>query len=346
MTTAVWIEPKYSRAKIDHAGRTLVNFANSSDYDISEGHKIDSALDIFVNWRASHGYPLNTAQMVLRHRAKRTSSTALISQRHKREYSIVKKLSRSGSMRLSQMQDIAGCRAVLSTIKQVDILRRFYENEIRNDYISIPPSSGYRSIHAVSKYQGKTKTAFDGLYVETQIRTALQHAWATAVETVDTFTGSDLKSGFGDDDWKRLFALVSSAFAILEQCPTVPGTSESMRSIVREIKLYEHELSLLQRLRTWHMTSDVVRDPSFKFRKYLLIEQRPSTGLIRLYTYGAGQFEEATKKYSELEQEVTRENRLQVVMASANSLSSLKRAYPNLFADPTEFVKAYERILE
>lgn len=337
MANTPWVEPIHSRAQVDRAGRTLVQVDGSDE-------EIDRALSIFSNWRAAHGYPLNTAQIVLRHRVRRVASTGLVSQRHKRELSIVRKLERSKTMRLSQMQDIAGCRAILATIKQVAQLRNYYEDSIRDDYILNPAASGYRSIHAVSRYHGKTKTAFDGLFVETQIRSGLQHAWATAVETVDTFTGSDLKSGYGDPTWRRLFALIGSAFAVREECPTVPGTPTRVPKIIHEIRGLERELGLAERLRAWHRASQVVRNPSFRFKKYLLIEQWPTTGEVKLHTYAAGQFEEASNRYSELEQSVTAKNRLQVVMASADSLPALKRAYPNLFVDPSEFLKAYERI--
>lgn len=338
MSRSTWVEPAFSRSQVDRAGRILASMEGTDQ-------EIEHAFEVFTNWRASHGYPLNTAQVVLRNRAGRVAATRLISQRHKRELSIVRKLQRSQSMRLSQMQDIAGCRAVLSTIRQVSAVRSYYANSIRDDYILNPPVSGYRSIHAVSRYEGKTQTAFDGLYVETQLRTALQHAWATAVETVDTFTGSDLKSGFGDPVWRRLFALISSAFAIQEGCPTVPDTPGAIEMIKSEACELESMLGLMDRLRTWHRTSEVVRDPRFRFKKYLIIEQWPSTGIVKLHTYGADQFEEASRRYSQLEQVVTTENRLQVVMASADSLPALRRAYPNLFVDPTEFLKAYGRVL-
>jgi ppGpp synthetase/RelA/SpoT-type nucleotidyltranferase len=38
------------------------------------------------------------------------------------------------------------------------------------------------------------------LWIEIQLRTSLQHAWATAVETVDAFTNENLKFGAGSDD--------------------------------------------------------------------------------------------------------------------------------------------------
>lgn len=339
MTSRSWVEPVFSRAQVDRAGRVLIG-RYGSDEDLEE------ALKVFSNWRAAHGYPLNTAQLVLRQRARRIASTAFVSQRHKRELSIVRKLERSGTMRLSQMQDIAGCRAVVNTIIQLRALRANYLGEIRDDYVEAPASSGYRSIHAVSRYQGKTRTAFDGLFVESQLRTALQHAWATAVETVDAFTGSDLKSGYGEPEWRRLFALIGSAFAIREECSRVPGTPTAMRELKREIRKLERQLSLAASLRGWHQASKVVFAPGFRFKKYILIEHRPRDGKVMLYTYGADEFEAASDRYAVLEQAVTRDNQLQVVMASADSSRALRRAYPNLFVDPTEFLRAYGSVLK
>jgi hypothetical protein len=69
-----------------------------------------------------------------------------------------------------------------------------------------PQKSGYRGIHLVYRYNGR-KTEYNGLKIEIQIRTVIQHAWATAVETVGMFTQQALKSSQGEQDWLRYFAL-------------------------------------------------------------------------------------------------------------------------------------------
>jgi hypothetical protein len=56
-----------------------------------------------------------------------------------------------------------------------------------------------------------------------QIRSGLQHAWATAVEAVGLVRAEAMKAGEGDANWLRLFDLISSEFAEAEGCPTVPG---------------------------------------------------------------------------------------------------------------------------
>ncbi|MBK9182561.1 MAG: hypothetical protein IPM83_05460 [Ignavibacteria bacterium] len=49
-----------------------------------------------------------------------------------------------------------------------------------------------------------------------QIRTQLMHAWATAVETVGTFTGNSLKSGEGPSQDLDFFKIAGDAIASLE----------------------------------------------------------------------------------------------------------------------------------
>ena len=53
--------------------------------------------------------------------------------------------------------------------------------------------------------------------IELQIRTKLQHDWATTLEVVELFTGQALKSNRGSDDWKSFFRNVSMQFAVMEK---------------------------------------------------------------------------------------------------------------------------------
>ncbi len=81
-----------------------------------------------------------------------------------------------------------------------------------------PKEDGYRSYHLIYQYKGSLQTAcYNKLRIEVQLRTKLQHAWATAVEAVGIFTKQALKSNIGDKDWLRLFALMSSEIAFDEK---------------------------------------------------------------------------------------------------------------------------------
>ena len=117
-----WTKPKYGKAKVDKAGHILVS-ENSTEEEKEE------AMTILNNWRSSHGYPMNTFQARLRQVSKKIDENYLVVQRLKRAPSIIKKLKRdqTKTMSLSQMQDIAGCRSVLSNVQQVEKLVLLYK---------------------------------------------------------------------------------------------------------------------------------------------------------------------------------------------------------------------------
>ena len=105
-------------------------------------------------------------------------------------------------MQLTTMQDIGGVRAILSKVSDVYNLAGEYKTKSRfahelineYDYVQHPrDSDGYRSLHLIYKYRNSQHPGFDGLRLELQIRTKLQHTWATAVETMDTLLESVLK---------------------------------------------------------------------------------------------------------------------------------------------------------
>src|SRR5439155_14406089 len=97
------------------------------------------------------------------------------------------------------MQDICGSRAVVRSARRVQELVRLYkesrdlrhERVDEDDYIEKPKGSGYRSVHLIYRYTSDRSKTYNGLKIEMQFRSALQHAWATAVETVDTFQGRE-----------------------------------------------------------------------------------------------------------------------------------------------------------
>ena len=241
-----WTTRQYSREEINAAGR---QFAELEATDPTR----DKALEIINNWRSCHGYPLQAVKMTLLNRAKgKISTTALVAQRIKRLPSIALKLKHNPDMKLSQMQDIGGCRAVLNTSGDVEKLVRVYEEALaknphrkdrallvkKDDYIAEPKPDGYRGVHLIMKYYSAWSPEFNEQKIEIQVRSKLQHAWATAVETCQTFTGQALKSKIksASDTWLRFFALMSSAISVREKRPPVPNTPLTKAERVAEIK--------------------------------------------------------------------------------------------------------------
>ena len=94
--------------------------------------------------------------------------------------SIAEKLRRE-SIRLSQIQDIAGCRLIVSDTAEQDrvvvsLIELFRDNNIVDRRQT--PSHGYRAVHVITRVNNK--------WVEIQIRTALQQLWAELSENSQT----------------------------------------------------------------------------------------------------------------------------------------------------------------
>ena len=108
-----------------------------------------------------------------------------MSYRLKRMTSILRKLLRLNSnFKLGTLDDIGGCRLIVSSVDEVYRAVAVLNEELgewkAKDYISRPQSSGYRSYHAI--YQ--IPEGGISYRIEVQIRTHLQHLWATGVEAV------------------------------------------------------------------------------------------------------------------------------------------------------------------
>lgn len=308
---------------------------------------------IINNWRASHSFPLNTLQIYLRDNARKVDEAPLIAQRIKRLSSTKSKLCREPSMQLSQMQDIGGCRAVLANVEAEHELRELYQNSRmrhtlvkENDYISQPKFSGYRSIHRIYRYVSDRSDTYNGLQIEVQIRSQLQHAWATAVETVGTFLEQALKASRGSDEWLRFFVLMGSAMAIREKKPLVPNSPTSEIQLIRELKKYARDLTVERTLRAYHATLRLSRMPEVRGARYFLVELRPSGEKVNVSVtaYRGKELQEATDKYLAIETTLT-EPGSEAVLVSVESLDSLRRAYPNYFLDTDIFLDVMKEFI-
>ena len=206
-----WCDPmayedlKYTFNQIDKAGVCIRN------HDVDN---LSEAFETVFNWRNAHRYPLHILYVTMKKRSKKVDPRALTAQRMKRFESILRKIYRNSTMQLSQMQDVGGCRAIVHGQKQfIELVKIYRSSTLRHEfkgmknYIAKPKADGYRSVHVMYLFVGNASTcAWDKLRVEIQLRTKLQHSWATAVETVDTFTDEGLKFGNGSDDWRRFFS--------------------------------------------------------------------------------------------------------------------------------------------
>jgi hypothetical protein len=112
-----WVKREFGKGEIDRAGKLLaVWWVNKLKEDDSNRDALNHAYMVVENWRTSHGLPLNTFQAALRGRTKRVEENVIVAQRLKRFASVMNKLVREPNMKLSQMHDLGGCRAIFSSV--------------------------------------------------------------------------------------------------------------------------------------------------------------------------------------------------------------------------------------
>ncbi|MCY3825840.1 MAG: RelA/SpoT domain-containing protein [Candidatus Dadabacteria bacterium] len=319
-----------SKKRVDKAG---TNFRNRRDNE--------EDTEVLENWRASHRQVLNTFQTLLRNRARHSEGEIMVVQRHKRKDTIIDKLRRHPKMKLSQMNDIAGCRVIF---ENAEVLYEFRENlhnsklshDLKNDpdkydYIKSPKNDGYRGVHDVYSYNSNSR--YTGLLVEIQYRTLVQHSWATAVEVMGFVTDNNLKFGQGDKRWLEIFRFASEILARVfegrKSCLGNLGDNE----IVEGFDRLNSEIGFVEKLRLL----DVIREDVSEAKNIILMfddEER------RLSKWDFPSAPKALRKLAELERENPGKN---IVFVRGDKGEDIREAFKNYFSDTEDFIY---RILE
>jgi len=208
-------------------------------------------------------------------------------------------------------------------------------------YIDSPKSDGYRAIHLVYKYAA-TKNEFHGLKIEMQLRSAKQHAWATAVETVALFTHQALKSNKGYWKWRRFFASMASAIAAMEKGNLVPNTDSDADSLKLTLRDYVEELNVVQQLLAYEKALTDLPNYQVPGDHYFLLLLNPEIPSLQVWGYKKNQLQQATNDYLDQERSIRGSNQ-NAVLVSAGSATDLRKAYPNYFLDTTAFLNLVRR---
>lgn len=334
----------YSKKKISKAGKKLISSKSIEERNI--------ALELINSWRANHLQPLNVMKnSLLRILKKIKVEPLIVSQRLKRLTSIEYKLDLNEKMGLGGMQDIGGYRAVVKDTKDLFKLKKILEDDTQShklkrtvDYIMSPKPSGYRSVHFIYTYNSKSEK-YKGLLLELQIRTKLQHNWATAVETAGILTKTSLKSSQGPDEWLDFFIIVSSLFAIKEELPVLDvHTNNTMEELMVKCSKLTKKLKIIEILKALRISARQIEIDEFN-GDYYLININIQEKFVNIKTFKKSDFELASKEYVKLEKDI-KDNENAVVLVAASSIKDLKKAYPSYFLDTSEFITALERINE
>jgi putative GTP pyrophosphokinase len=147
--------------------------------------------------------------------------------------SIIDKLRRE-TIRLSQIQDIAGCRIVvadlrsqesaLASLSQLFPGARIVDRRQASSY-------GYRAVHLIPR--------IDDYPIEIQLRTALQHLWAELSEKFADLTVPEVKYGGGPDEVRSLLAQLTEGIVGLEALEAQLGALEAQ---LEALKSHQEDL--------------------------------------------------------------------------------------------------------
>ncbi len=130
--------------------------------------------------------------------------------------SITEKLQRE-TIRLTQMQDIAGCRLVVLDIEAQDatveaLTRGFSSLDVVDRRMH--PSHGYRAVHLI--------TTVERMHIEIQVRTTLQHLWAEFSEKLSDVIDPAIKYGGGPTEVKKLLEDYVELVKAVEEAESKP----------------------------------------------------------------------------------------------------------------------------
>ncbi len=359
---------KYSGKQVIKAGEDLANSGAIHD----DQNSFSKSMDVLSYWRGTHIKPLEEAFNLLQVVSLKKDKNAIFAKRLKRYISIIIKLLRFESMKLKNMQDIGGCRAVLTSEKKLRKIVRelkkqpqFKGNGIKNrykDYISQPKNDGYRSYHLIGKFPDQNG---DLKNIEIQLRTRIQHYWATALEIVDLFTDQALKSNQGDEIWKLFFFNASLQFSVIDSIhmhETLPcfKKEQSYKLLInknndllssREKTIQTcNALEVFKKLQAFSASlktiDDTIDQEEIVDSGYVLLVINTTNSTLTSNIFKKDESLLAEESYIKAEKEAVNEKGVIVALVSTAAVGGIKEAYPNYFADSTMFLEYLNIVTE
>ena len=340
------IYPTYSKESVNKAAKAIV-MALSKQEQINPNDEC-----IIENWRASHTHVLNTWQVILRKRIK--TANIVFAQRLKRKNTIYDKLVRYPDMNLARMHDIAGCRLIFKSEEELlnyrqslhsaKQIKHILKTQECKNYIVHPKKSGYRGIHDIYLYKSRQgydrSDKWNGLSVEIQYRTIYQHAWATAVEVVDSIDNERLKFSEGGEKQQEFFKLASEIIARVYENKTSCKPELTDKELLIAFNAIEQDIGLLDKLRALkaiHKHKEKILEKN----AIIIFDANTENGICTLVK-PFNNLKLANNTYFQLEKEMPTANIVLVTSDDKRFSNSIKNAYRNYFADTKDFTKYVE----
>lgn len=307
-------------------------------------------------WRSKHISIMTAMVNAINRKLKVKNLKAIIvARRLKRLSSIEFKLKRFPNMKFDTMQDIAGVRVVFKELQQVKnfqmLMEKTYSKEDKKikfklisakDYIQKPKDDGYRSIHQIFEHKDAK------MHLELQIRTQLQHYWATAVEVLGMKGESKIKQGKGEDYHKEFFKLSSALFSYTENT-TISSKYKSLskKDICEKIAELNQKHNILKNLSGLAVSGqNIERRANEKKDYYFIVVLNFKTNTLRITGFNRKDFAEAKKFYDFCEQDSKENQNTDVVLISLDKFKLLKQAYPNYYLDSGSFIRVIKKELQ
>lgn len=251
------------------------------------------------------------------------------------------------SVRLSQMQDIAGSRLIFDSLDDLyrckdlmDAGNFAHKLRYEKDYIKEPKDDGYRGVHQIYTYQVEPRKGhasenqpWNGMRIEIQYRTVAQHTWATAVETAGLLTANNPKFKQGSPAFIDFFRVCSEMIARYAEKANSSLPDLSNQALVDEFERLNGETHILD---IFEKVNAQVTGESFEKTSILIFyfDQDDTESRIEIRSYDS--INVGIRDYNELEKELA--GKADLVLVKADAQESMRSAYRNYFADTAEFV--------
>jgi ppGpp synthetase/RelA/SpoT-type nucleotidyltranferase len=331
----------FSKSRIDKAGRLLSNSGELTEESIE-------LEDVFDAYRASHLEPLSQTTLELQQWLHEYGRRYYIAQRLKRKPQILRKLRRL-SVRLTQLQDIGGCRIIVDNNKDVDDLVNYFQSQIGKtptfsitkitDYrVKGRDDTGYRSVHLI--------LSRDERALELQVRSRIQHYWSESIERTSVIYGHHLKEKEGNHTVISYFKVLSDVFYEIES-----GREPSSQSKIDLDRLRLGAQDIIDKSDKFKVLDSFVNEDIVRT---LTSTQGSSDSLnnwIIVFDWNSGDFltweavgratDDAVKKYIYYENQFPTEKNYEVVMIGSSDIASVRQTHSHYFG-----IEKFNNILE
>ncbi len=341
----------FSNKSVKKAGRKL----RKNEGDLKQATALIQA------FRAAHERPLDTISYLIGRCCRELQIPIKLVKRLKRLETIIDKLQRktlngqqTNQTCVTNMNDIGGCRAIFPNMESLELVRKRLTKTPKgktcvrikdiDDYIRQPKynNCGYRSLHIIYQYEHSVGKKFK---IEAQLRTELQHLWATTVEIVDILERTKIKTHSHNPDsekcpkqvsWEELLSIMSKYIADLEG--TIQLSETDKISYAKKLKKLDKKLSAVDRLKLFKIISKKIEAESGSAKDHvILIVDEKSLKVI-----GQKVFDNQARAiivFNNIEKMTASLDNINTLLVSTKNLDQLADAYPNYIGDCASFIE-------